>query len=134
MGTRCLTVLTDEKGNEIVVMYRQFDGYPEGHGKELAEFLSGIKMVNGISDRSQKIANGMGCLAAMIVGHFKTEPGGIYLHTSGTRDKWEDYVYFVTGEEGHEPTIRVDCGEYGAYDGPASGFIVFLKELEELDE
>lgn len=32
MGTRSLTVMKDT-GNEIAVLYRQFDGYPEGHGQ-----------------------------------------------------------------------------------------------------
>lgn len=107
MGTRCLTIFTDEQDAEICVMYRQFDGYPDGHGKELAEFLSGIVMVNGIHDRLQKIANGMGCLAAQVVAHFKSEPGGIYIHAAGTRDVWENYLYFVTGKEGDAPTIEI---------------------------
>ena len=29
-------------------MYRQFDGYPTGHGAELAEFLNGGRLVNGL--------------------------------------------------------------------------------------
>ena len=49
MGTRSLTVFNDEDGKEIAVMYRQFDGYPSGHGTELAEFLAGKKMVNGFN-------------------------------------------------------------------------------------
>jgi hypothetical protein len=35
-------------------MYRQFDGYPSGHGQELAEFLLSGEMVNGIKiDRTR---------------------------------------------------------------------------------
>ena len=35
MGTRSLTTFIDDHNdNEIVVMYRQMDGYPETHGKE----------------------------------------------------------------------------------------------------
>jgi len=37
MGTRSLTYVYDNK-EPLVCMYRQFDGYPSGHGKELAEF------------------------------------------------------------------------------------------------
>ena len=37
------------KDTEIVVMYRQYDGYPSGHGIELAEFLAKGRLVNGIS-------------------------------------------------------------------------------------
>lgn len=48
MGTRSLTFVYDEDGEKIVNMYRQMDGYPSGHGLELAEFLEPITMVNGI--------------------------------------------------------------------------------------
>ena len=56
MGTRSLTTFVetykDNSGkkvkNEIVTMYRQYDGYMEGHGKDLADFLAGGKLVNGI--------------------------------------------------------------------------------------
>lgn len=120
MGTRSLTVITDHAGKEIVVMYRQFDGYPSGHGKELAEFLKDVVLVNGISMRKeekQRIANGMDCLAAQIVARFKLghavdqaelnkhhptatmpiEAGSIYLYPAGTRDCGEEYIYTVSG-------------------------------------
>jgi hypothetical protein len=113
MGTRCLTVMYEtpsEGGNEIAVLYRQFDGYPEGHGEELSEFLKDMVVVNGISlDENRKIANGSGCLAAQIVAHFKEEPGGFYLHKAGTRDCWEEYIYHVRPQD--DGTIKVDVEE-----------------------
>ena len=41
MGTRSLTYIKSEYNTEdnIVCIYRQFDGYPSGHGIELANFL-----------------------------------------------------------------------------------------------
>ena len=39
MGTRSLTYVYDSKGNIIVKMYLQFDGYLSGHGYDLAIFL-----------------------------------------------------------------------------------------------
>lgn len=98
MGTRCLTVIEDDQGTELLVMYRQYDGYPEGHGAELKSFLKGFKVINGISDpHATKTANGMGCLAAQIVSHFKQQfpLGGIYLYPAGTRDCGEEYIYRV---------------------------------------
>ena len=95
MGTRALTVINGSDG-EIVVMYSQFDGYPGGHGLELADFLSGMRLVNGFkADEKGKWANGMGCLAAQMVANFKTQPGGIYLYPSGTRDTGEEYLYTI---------------------------------------
>ena len=78
MGTRCLTFVYD--GDKAVInMYRQFDGYPSGHGQELAEFLMPFKVINGIGsgqDVPGKFANGMGCLAAQMIAHFKNSVGG----------------------------------------------------------
>ena len=98
MGTRSLTTFNSSYSNEeIVVMYRQYDGYPTGHGKELLEFLKGMTIVNGISakENPDKFANGMDCLAAQIVKHFKEDAGGFYLHKSGTRDCGEEFIYTI---------------------------------------
>lgn len=116
MGTRSLTVFNDESGKEIVVMYRQMDGYPEGHGKDLAEFLKDFVMVNGISlNETRKIANGMGCLAAQVIARFKNEfgAGGIYLYPAETRECFEEYIYTVSGyREGQPVQLEVfDVGE-----------------------
>jgi hypothetical protein len=125
MGTRSLTIFRDEKGKDIVVMYRQMDGYPKGgHGQELAEFLKDFTMVNGISyNETRKIANGMGCLAAQVIAHFKDGAGGIYLYPAGTNDVCEEYVYIVTGYRENEPVVLFvnEAGEDGKslYSGTA---------------
>lgn len=104
MGTRSLTYVYEsfinDKGqrqNEpIMCMYRQFDGYVAGHGAELAEFLTSGKLVNGLSVGQSAVYNGMGCLAAQLVAHFKKEPGGFYLHAPIlNRDDWQEYEYHV---------------------------------------
>ena len=64
MGTRSLTFVYEKYGDKqmpIINMYRQFDGYPSGHGAELAEFLDGFRIVNGYSGDPVKTANGMSC-------------------------------------------------------------------------
>ena len=50
MGTRSLTVFVDEHSKkEIVVMYRQYDGYIEWYGKRLCDYLQSFdEVVNGI--------------------------------------------------------------------------------------
>lgn len=97
MGTRSLTFVYD--GDKPVInMYRQFDGYPSGHGSELAEFLSPILVINGIGGDQNKIgkfANGMGCLAAQMIAHFKNSVGGFYIHSVTDTDCWQDYEYHV---------------------------------------
>jgi len=98
MGTRSLTYVYDDNSKPIIKLYRQFDGYPSGHGIELAEFLGNIREItNGIraGDRDRRTANGMGCLAAQMVAHFKTDVGGFYLYPVEGNDHWQDYEYHV---------------------------------------
>lgn len=132
MGTRSLTIIQDEDGREIMVMYRQFDGYPSGHGADLAKFLDGREIVNGIRDSSARVSNGFGCLAAQMVAEFKDGPGNIYIYPAGTRDCWEDYRYFVSGEIGAIPNMAVCEGGDGeaVFNGSPAGFLAALAAKE----
>jgi len=96
MGTRSLTFVYD--GDEPMInMYRQFDGYPSGHGSELATFLNSFDaIVNGISvGDTRRIANGMGCLAAQLIAHFKIDAGGFYMYPVTAKDCGQEYEYHV---------------------------------------
>ena len=105
MGTRSLTFVYDGE-TPIINMYRQYDGYPTGHGAELAEFLTPFEMVNGISiNETRKVANGMGCLAAQLVHNFKGSVGGeesIAMKGRSPNLAGQFYLY---------PTSAVDCGQ-----------------------
>lgn len=96
MGTRSLTFVYDE-GRPVINMYRQFDGYPSGHGRELAEFLLSGKMVNGIpaGGKREVFFNGMGCMAAQMVANFKKSAGGFYIYPVDSTDCWQEYEYHV---------------------------------------
>ena len=100
MGTRSLTHIIqkyDDTSETLVTFYKQFDGYPTGYGLELAEWLSKVTLVNGIGLNADKvIANGMGCLAAQLISHFKTEAGGIYIYPPDSTDCGEEYVYTIS--------------------------------------
>jgi len=123
MGTRSLTRIMDD-GKEICCIYRQFDGYPSGHGAALAAILAGTQIVNGMSGDYSKIHNGMGCLAASVIAKLKDGPGGIYLYAPGSKDCGEEYTYTITGAVGGEPQIAVDDEGYDANDkalGPWQG-------------
>ena len=97
MGTRSLTYVYDNDDDAVVCMYRQFDGYILGHGAELIEFLQQFTMVNGIRvGETRKVANGMGCLAAQLIAHFKVGAGGFYLYpTTQNQDCGQEYEYHV---------------------------------------
>ena len=102
MGTRSLTIVLDEEGREICVIYRQFDGYPTGHGGELKAFLKSFHVVNGFGSHTPvRAANGMPCLAAQLIAHFKTGIGGFYLYPSGSRDMGEEYIYTIYQKTDH---------------------------------
>jgi hypothetical protein len=110
MGTRSVTLFVEEDGTEVLGMYRQFDGYPEGHGKELADFIKDIYLVNGLGmGQPEKVANGIGCLALQVVTHFKKGPGGFYAFPtrSNPRGAWAEYVYVVSGSAGDYPRMKV---------------------------
>jgi hypothetical protein len=83
MGTRSLTFTHDERGTNVLCLYRQFDGYPEGHGSDLAEILNNTNN------------NGMECLSASIVAKLKTGAYNIYIYPSDTKDAGHDYEYHV---------------------------------------
>lgn len=97
MGTRSVTFVYDEKHEPIINLYRQYDGYPSGHGTELAEFLNRIEEItNGIRGGETRVtANGMGCLAAQLVANFKTEVGEFYLYPVNNTDCGQEYEYHV---------------------------------------
>ena len=102
MGTRCLTFVYDSSNSDdgtnepIMCIYRQFDGYPSGHGHELAQFLNSKTIVNGYGEQNSMEANGMSCLAAQLVVQLKHGVGGIYIYAPMVgRDHWQDYEYHV---------------------------------------
>jgi len=151
MGTRSLTHFIERykeqpkdkrrkpkvKDTEIVVMYRQYDGYPSGHGIQLAEFLVKGKLVNGISfAETQLLFNGMGCLTAQVVANFKEGAGNIYLHTAGTKDCWEEYDYYVIGDnDTMELTLKcVTSRGKVLFEGTPKEFLEQLEEIEKVEE
>jgi hypothetical protein len=94
MGTRALTFVYEGE-TPIINMYRQYDGYPTGHGAELAQFLGSGQMVNGLTSRDEPVFNGMGCLAAQMIAHFKQTPGGFYIHPVTDTECGQDYEYHI---------------------------------------
>ena len=85
------------ENNELCLVYRQYDGYPEGHPFETTEWLAGGRVVNGLGlNEEQLVFNGAGCLAAQMIAKFKEGPGGTYMHSLSSRGKcWEDYLYDI---------------------------------------
>jgi hypothetical protein len=101
MGTRARVNIFD--GNQILVsIYRQLDGYPEGLGKDVAEFAANMPITNGISGPRTlgASANGIGCFAAQLIKHLKEEVGNVYLRTTDAESHGEEYSYNVREKDG----------------------------------
>ena len=81
-------------------MYRQYDGYPSGHGQELSDFLFDRQIVNGFSMEHQrgKYNNGMGCFGAELISFFKEGIGNIYIQDPNNSEMdYEDFEYIIEG-------------------------------------
>jgi hypothetical protein len=141
MGTRSLTFVYDGE-TPIINMYRQYDGYPTGHGAEIAEFLAPFEMVNGIDiNETRKVANGMGCLAAQLVANFKDGAGQFYLYPTSAVDCGQDYEYHIY-KDAEGLRVRITdrgCNMFGLtmsdkndaiFDGTLAEFTEFCTEKE----
>lgn len=135
MGTRSVTIFMDGNG-ELCRVYRQYDGYPEGMGVDLAKACN-RKITNGIAyggpDRAKyktyeayqkarlagyKTANGMGELAVLALLKLKTDAGNVYLTApNGPVSDWAEYIYRVTGKEGEYP--KISCETHVDDEGPS---------------
>jgi hypothetical protein len=111
MGTRSKTFFhfdnstVKDPNDSKLILYRQYDGYPDGHGLDLAEACLNsdgeeLQLVNGYNNKNTQ-ANGMGCLAATIVSKLKDGCGNIYLEDGDSNDLgWLDYYYTVSPSKG----------------------------------
>lgn len=101
MGTRSTIKFIRKRKNELtplVSIYQQFDGYIEGVGYDLANYLKSKKIINGISygQNTDEYANGFDCLIAQFIRDFKKEVGGLYITDF---DDVEEYNYKVIFDE-----------------------------------
>lgn len=129
MGTRSITTIIETVAGtprKITTIYRQYDGYPSGHGKELFEFLKNMRICNGYGSEQKggKWANGAGCLAAQLIKKLKDDIGGIYIEAPRTRLDGEDYGYEITIKDA---SINVVVRRPGKklFDGTVSAFGAF---------
>ena len=146
MGTRSLTHVIEaptgrqRKGKVLATIYRQFNGYPEGHGADLLEKLGAKRMVNGIGlgNDNQPIANGAGDLAAQLIRDLKIDHpvGGIYIEPAGTEDHGEEYVYTITADTfnpGAGILLKVESIHGGWGDVPRTRHVLFDGPIQTFD-
>jgi hypothetical protein len=111
MGTRSVTYFYNSSKTEtpICAVYRQFDGYPDGHGKDLLDIISKYKIINGFTsdqeddhkDGIQLYANGADDLIVQVIMQLKQmehhQLGGLYMYSPNADGdlSFIDYVYHV---------------------------------------
>lgn len=107
MSTRCITHIRDggREGDIICSFYRRSDGYPEGHGEALNDWLTEKRIVNGI--RSNSIAgkdyNSIGSLVVDLMYSLSYDlmyslsyAASIQVIPSGSNaDYGQEYIYNV---------------------------------------
>jgi len=120
MGTRAtIHIAKREEGvsfseipkKKLISIYNHWDGYPEGLGVILAEYLEDKKIVNGLGDREAPVFNGLGCLAASLIAELKDGPGDIYIDDPENPHGWIDYEYYIWGTEHKDIWISIFDGD-----------------------
>lgn len=107
MGTRSMTIFMEDN-QELCRLYRQFDGYPEGHGLDLAVACNKV-IVNGYSlEQAQGgFANGVGNLAVQVIAELANGIQEFHLEPPiGDINEWCEYIYFVRGKYNEKPSIE----------------------------
>ena len=150
MGTDAKVTFVETDGyyykKELVSVRHHWDGYIDGVGHSLAEWLIGKKLINGIGpdQYSNEYANGVGCLAAWYIAENKNQPGDFYITPDGSI---ADYNYKIMIKDkvtdiDYKPislnditTIVVTCGcsEKPIFIGSPEELLKF-QEPEEDDE
>lgn len=101
MGTRSITHVHQmesmENGENVVCsFFRHWDGYPTGHGQDLANWLKGKKLTNGIGADfdPNTMFNRAGTMAIKLANHIQDLSGAEMIPTGGD-DMWEDFTYDI---------------------------------------
>lgn len=103
MGTRSLVHIHDKDRDSdlLVLLYRQYDGYPTGMGKDIKAILCNGKSVItngfGMGQKAPEVFNGMGCLGAFLVKELKENIGNVYLEpvVQAGNDFGQEFEYHV---------------------------------------
>lgn len=118
MGTKSTTKIY-ENGKLMLALYKQYDGYLQGWGQNLKDFLKSRTFVNGLGS-DEKQFNGIGDFALQLILEFKKGAGDLY---ATTEDDEQEFNYRINYKDAKKKekndiiTITCDC-DY-AYEGMA---------------
>ncbi len=137
MGTRS-TIKFYEGNDPLLSVYTQYDGYISGVGRDLANFLKDIKVVNGYGSKDTifNAANGMGCLAAQYLARFKDSIGNVYVTTPDDNQEYNYEVRLIkTSEQGRFiETFKIVVKELGTgFEGTPEELLNFKESTEDAE-
>ena len=112
----------------IVEIYNHYDGYPEGLGVTLADYLDGYHIVNGLGREGDKLFNGLGCMAASIITYLKDGPGNIYIEDPESKHDWLDYEYVIWGDDYKSIWVSIFCGDRCEFVGKPNALLETYNE------
>ena len=125
MGTRSTTKIyktnNGMKKEPILSLYKQWDGYPDGWGEELKEFIKKCIVVNGYnkerdSKKNKLLCNGVGCFALQLVKEFKEGTGDLYATTQEDEQEFNyEIIFDILESDGFSSRyieVNLICHEY----------------------
>lgn len=123
MSTDAVTKFADDGDVAFCAFYTQCDGHPTQHGEALKAFLKDFKVVDGLGmEVHDNIANGVECLAAQAIAHFKDGPGHTYMVHADAQDSDYNYAYIITAEAGKPIHLIVRSKDKTLYDGDIKAY------------
>lgn len=122
-------------GDCLVHIYTQHDGYPEGCGLDIAQYLHRVTKNNKLN---YELANGDMDLAAQLVLTLKMTLkttslwGGIYLIPySEKKQRWDwEYRYDIEVADGDTVWIRAKEGRKNIFAGDVASFVAFCNKAK----
>lgn len=131
MGTRS-TVKFYENGENILSVYQQYDGYPEGVGEQIVKLLKKYEIVNGlpVSNMAEEItiANGLGELALFYILDNKDKNGNIYATTESNTEEFNYEIYSIFKDKSVIERINVYHYDELIFHGTPEEFYAFVEE------
>lgn len=127
MGTHSTTHIYNgniSKENHLVSIYKQYDGYISVYGADLSDFLNKMKLVNGYDSTQDNggFANGMGCLSAQLIKHFKDGIGGYYITNVNDSQEYDYHIY----DDGVTICIKVIHDDKELFNGSVLDFSQYV--------
>lgn len=133
MGTRCITHVYQmpHLGGEIVAsFYRQFDGYYEGHGKDITDWLKDKKLTNGWSSNKNYESGLWFNRSGQMVIELMHQVGNLELEKTD-ESRTEEFTYYVTYNEDVEKFKVRGVGYGEELSGFADEWETLLENLDQ---